>query len=69
MQNSQIEETKIRFAFTNARALQYQPSNNKEPEVAKVMYLTGAIVQSFDVWYNSYSNDYIVIMENFPAIA
>lgn len=44
----------IRFVFDDVRTVYY------ETELSTVMYLTGAVVSSFDSWASTYSNDYVV---------
>lgn len=63
-----INGVQVRYIFKNVRVYQYAVSGDTEPNVAKVVYLTGAEVSTFDSWYEGYSDDFIIFMAAIPVI-
>lgn len=62
-------DTQIRYIFENVRVYcPYAVANDTQPHVAKILYLTGAKVSTFDSWYKAYSEDFIIIMAQAPYV-
>ena len=78
LQKETLESNEIKFNFMEIRAVAYtistpsSGSENKDEtvvpvDIARVMYLTGAISQAFDSWNNKYSDDFIIVAKTIPT--